>query len=193
MKLNLLKHIQLYGQLAVDNHSFDRSNVAVASQFGLKLFFNKLYIQTEFNYSPKNMYTSEDSVFNYSNYNQALAHPLGSNFSELIFIGQYKLNCWRLGFQASGTKYGIHSKVVKINGPYKVTDYAFSTPFIGLGSKTSAVNMLVSVSYMLNPTSNRILECGYIYRKANVDGINSQIGYFYLAVKTSLTNGNWGL
>jgi hypothetical protein len=194
LKLNMLKQIQLYGQIATDRNSFDSKGFPLASQIGAKLLLNKLYFQTEFNYSPKDTYTSTDSAFNYSNYNQSLAHPLGTNFTELLFIGQYNLNCWRFALQMSAARYGIASKVINVAGPYKVSDYAFSTPFIGLGRKTDVVNSLVSVAYVINPTSNRLVEAGFAYRNAKLDDNlgNRQLNYFYVAFKTALTNGFWG-
>jgi hypothetical protein len=192
LKFNIVKHLQLYSQMAFYGHSIIYSKISFASQLGVKLFLNNFYCQTEFNYSPPEMYTSADSSFNYSNYNQALAHPLGTNFSELVIMSQYNYNNFKFCIEISGVKYGIHSNVLTISGPYKVTDIVYSTPFIGLGQETKALNIHSSVSYLLNPTSNRRVECGYNFRNANVDGSIKQSGYFYIAFKTDLSNGFWG-
>ena len=102
-KANIVRHGQFYGQFLLDEFNF--------SQFKKKWWGNKygfqlggkyidvggiknLDIQMEFNMVRPYTYThysnSKIILANYSNYNQALAHPFGANFREFITIIKYQ-------------------------------------------------------------------------------------------------------
>jgi len=65
-----------------------------ALQLGLKsidvLGVPNLDIQGEVNLVRPFVYTSKDNYSSYTHYNQALAHPLGANFKEIIGIVKYQ-------------------------------------------------------------------------------------------------------
>lgn len=93
-KLNPLKYITLYGQLAL---SPGREGAGI--QGGVKLhdlFFDtfephRLFLRLEYNNVSNNLYIHNSEGFQtWSHYNQELAHPLGSNFTEWLVRGQYR-------------------------------------------------------------------------------------------------------
>lgn len=107
-KYNALKNISLYGQLLLNE--FKLSEMLSGNgwwankygiQYGLKyinaLGIDHLDIQYEYNtirpYTFTHRGTQEGtgySLANYSHYHQPLAHPLGANFRESIFLVRYK-------------------------------------------------------------------------------------------------------
>jgi hypothetical protein len=103
IKVNFARHGQVYGQFLLDEFNF--------SQFKKKWWGNKygfqlgakyidvgglknLDLQMEFNmvrpYTYTHLSNSTVVMANYTHYNQALAHPLGANFRELIAIVKYQ-------------------------------------------------------------------------------------------------------
>ncbi len=101
-KLNLFNHISAYGQFALDEFNFKRLvskqkwwGNKYALQVGLKYIdiIPNLDAQFEFNYARPytySHYATANGTANYTHYNQSLAHPLGANFTEVIFIARYQ-------------------------------------------------------------------------------------------------------
>ena len=101
-KANLLKRVQVYGQLMLDEFNLrklrdDSSGWwgnKTAFQLGLKYIdvanISNLDLQLEWNRVRPFTYTHFDSVSNYTHYNQPLAHPLGANFNELVAVLRYQ-------------------------------------------------------------------------------------------------------
>lgn len=109
LKWNFFQQFSLYGQLILDELNLGELRSGDqwwANKYGLQLglkYFNILGVdhldgQIEWNkvrpftYSGRapNEDFPEFSVANYSHYNQPLAHPLGANFTELIFKLRYQ-------------------------------------------------------------------------------------------------------
>ncbi|MBX7163485.1 MAG: hypothetical protein K1X49_07310 [Saprospiraceae bacterium] len=100
-QLILWKKIKLYGQLLLDEFVlkelvFENNNwwankygiqagVLYSSAFGIKQWD----LQMEYNTVRPYTYSFRDSLANYSHYHQALAHPLGANFKELILKSRF--------------------------------------------------------------------------------------------------------
>jgi hypothetical protein len=100
---NLFNRIQLYGQFLLDEFVF--SNVVnpdqsgwwgnkFAFQGGIKYYnalgINHLDIQVEYNSIRPYTYSHFDSLNSYTHYNQPLAHPLWSNFREVVALVRYQ-------------------------------------------------------------------------------------------------------
>lgn len=89
------KRLQLYGQFVLDEFKFSEltgGNGWWANKFGLQLgakYFNafgisNLDLQLETNIVRPFTYSHNDTLANYTHYNQPLAHPLGAGFAEVI-------------------------------------------------------------------------------------------------------------
>ncbi|GIV34553.1 MAG: hypothetical protein KatS3mg031_2088 [Chitinophagales bacterium] len=100
-KANIVRALQLYGQVLLDE--FNLSQIRkfngwwgnkVGLQGGLKyadmFTVSHLDFQFEFNWVRPYTYSHHDSVTTYTHYNQPLAHPLGSNFWETLFLLRYQ-------------------------------------------------------------------------------------------------------
>ena len=111
IKWNLFNRMSLYGQLLLDELKFDEIFAGTGwwgnkygIQLGLKYLnlgnIDHLDIQIEYNlvrpYTYSHWNSTEEfpilSVGSYAHYNQALAHPLGANFSEILALIKYKFN-----------------------------------------------------------------------------------------------------
>jgi hypothetical protein len=101
LKANVAKKFQLYGQLVLDefvlseitkNRGYWANKWAI--QAGVKYIdafgISNLDLQLEHNRARPFTWSHNDSVANFTHYNQPLAHPLGANFSEYIGIARYQ-------------------------------------------------------------------------------------------------------
>jgi hypothetical protein len=117
-KINTGVNALIYGQVILDEFNFAQvkaNNGWWANkhgfQLGLKLAdpfgVKNLMIQVEGNLVRPYLYAYTDSVSDYSNYNQALAHPYGANFLEGNLIVNYQpwkntYICWKTFFNRQG-------------------------------------------------------------------------------------------
>ena len=98
-KVNIASHASVYGQLLLDEFSFNdffSKDGSWKNKWGIQVGAKYIDIlpnldgQIEFNYVRPYTYTHDAGVDNYTNYNQALGDPLGANFYELIFNVHYQ-------------------------------------------------------------------------------------------------------
>jgi hypothetical protein len=100
-KWNAIQKIQVYGQLVLDEfllENIKEGNGWWANKWGVQ--FGAKYVdafgvpnldfQVETNIVRPYTYSHSTKYGSYSNYNQAVAHPLGANFSEYIGIMRYQ-------------------------------------------------------------------------------------------------------
>jgi len=86
------QNIRSYAQFAIGKFDFKQ----IAYQIGFRIYdplkLKKSMVQLEFNSASNNMYQSQFSRLNYSNYNLPLAHTKGNAFKELVlrFNWEYK-------------------------------------------------------------------------------------------------------
>lgn len=102
-KWNFRRQFQLYGQVIFDEFQFKELFIErngwwgnkYGWQLGLKyidaLGIDHLDLQVEWNGARPFTYTHRDSSANYAHFNQPLAHPLGANFKEVLFLARYRL------------------------------------------------------------------------------------------------------
>ena len=177
-KANIAHHIQLYGQLLLDEFVLTKIKNdpgwwgnKFGMQAGIKYVdaFNipNLDLQFEYNRVRPYTYSHNDSVSNYTHYNQPLAHPLGANFQEMIAILNYqpatrlyllaKLIYYKKGldssnYNAGGDIFRLDTDRFNIDEGYKVSG----------GNMVTCLNALVQVSYELR--ENLYLDLSYQYR-----------------------------
>ena len=177
-KANIAHHIQLYGQLLLDEFVLTKIKNdpgwwgnKFGMQAGIKYVdaFNipNLDLQFEYNRVRPYTYSHNDSVSNYTHYNQPLGHPLGANFQEMIAILNYqpatrlyllaKLIYYKKGldssnYNAGGDIFRLDTDRFNIDEGYKVSG----------GNMVTCLNALVQVSYELR--ENLYLDLSYQYR-----------------------------
>ena len=180
-KWNALKGVSLYGQAALDE--FVAREVfsskgwwgnKYALQAGLKYIdvggITNLDLQLEANVVRPYTY-SHDTQSNYSNYSQALAHPLGANFNELVAIVRYqpipKLNLTAKLFYAKTGRDSVNQNyggdLLKDNRT-RQQDYGNQ---IGQGFANKITFMDFTASYMFK--HNLFIDVKHIIRKSESD------------------------
>ena len=182
LKANVARRFQFYGQLLLDEFKLSEIKAGngwwgnkYAIQAGVKYIdaftIRNLDLQLEFNSVRPFTYSHNDSVANYTHYNQPLAHPLMANFNEFIAIARYQpAPKWFLQFKAMAYKQGLDSvNSLQSYGsniflpnipPYRVGDYGY---YIGSGVQTNVVYTSLLVSYELR--ENLFLELFGIHRR----------------------------
>ena len=78
-------------------------------QLGLKTDIRGCMLLMEYNQVQPYTYAHKDPMQTYTHLNQALAHPLGANFRELVVLSEYALNNWRFGIKYIKSEIGLDS------------------------------------------------------------------------------------
>ena len=181
-KANVSHHVQLYGQVLFNEFILHEvlhySNGYWANkqgiQFGVKYIdafkIKNLDFQFEGNIVRPFTYSHNDSVSNYSNYNQPMADPLGANFDEAIAICRYqpiyklslegKLIYYRQGLDSAGQNFGSN---IFLNYETRPRDYAFK---VGSGILAQCLNASFLASYEVK--ENLFVDLSLQYRKYSV-------------------------
>ena len=161
-KANIAHRVQLYGQLLLDEFVLSQIKNNPTSwvnkwgiQLGLKYIdafgIDNLDIQLETNRVRPFTYTHNDTISNYTHYNQPLAHPLGANFQEFLGIVRYQpAPKWHVYLQGIFYYQGLDS-AGKNFGANIFRDYTTRTMNdgfkIGSGNKATVLNTWLQVSY----------------------------------------------
>lgn len=186
-KANLLKKVQLYGQLLLDEFKLNElKRKWWGNKFGFQLGAKyidafgiaNLDLQGEWNRVRPFTYSHDDSVANYTNYNQPLAHPVGANFNELIGIVRYQ-PIPRLMVQAKAIYYKQGKDVGNISyggniflpnaPPYRTFDYGYE---VGSGALNKVGYASLLLSYEVKP--NLFVEANGVYRSQTAPSISNQ-------------------
>ncbi len=161
-KANIAHRVQLYGQLMLDEFILSEIKNNPTSwvnkwgiQVGLKYVdafgIPNLDVQLEANRVRPFTYSHNDTVANYTHYNQPLAHPLGSNFQEFISIIRYQpAPKWTVYLQAMYYYKGLDSANKNFGGNIfkDYTTRSMNNGFnIGSGNKANCFNGILQVSY----------------------------------------------
>ncbi|MEE2954294.1 MAG: hypothetical protein VX347_03890 [Bacteroidota bacterium] len=166
-----------------------------AYQIGLKsdhLFsFKNLGILIEFNQAQPYTYAHKYPLQNYTHYNQALAHPLGANFREFIFISKYRYQNWDFVFKYTNSVYGGDTLKSHYGQNIFLSDYfaqlggiASYGNFNGQGLKTKLHNIYTDISYSLKDLNNLKVYCGLALRKKESEIIKKDDLWFFLGLRT---------
>jgi hypothetical protein len=201
-KITINKNLILYGQMLIDEFKIDsiRSRTGwwgnkYALQGGIKVYdifkIPKLDIQAEANYVRPYTYSHRSNRQNYGHFNQSLAHPLGSNFQELVCFLRY--NYKRVFFEGRFS-YAMHGQDTAglnygndVFRPYN--DYvSVSGNYIGQALQNYLTYTDLSISYLINYKNNMNVALGINNRRQEnkYETINRQMIYF--AFRTSLQN-----
>ena len=198
--VNIGHATQFYGQLLIDEFILHQiahySDGNWANKQGLQVGFKwvdifsvkNLDLQVETNIVRPYTYQHDDTVANYSNYNQPMAHPLGANFSELIGIIRYQPKYrWNVEAKAIYYKQGLDSAGVNFGGDIfenyttRPRDYGFH---IGSGVPAKCLNLSGLVSWQCK--ENLFLDLSVQYRNYSV---NDPSHTFHSSSSTLLTGG----
>lgn len=151
-----------------------------------------LNILAEFNTVRPYTYAGSSQDVSYTHADQSLAHPLGANFREGIFVATYTHNQWwfraegflaSYGIDSGGINYGHNVSVIlpsqsPVAGNVKTTQ----------GLLTKVLFADVKAAYILNPASGLRLEGGITYRKEYNSLKTYKDFIFNIGIRTSLNS-----
>lgn len=173
LKVKLPFKTVLYHQLAYNGKQDDTQ---VGMQAGFKFYgIPNLTIQGEYNtVSPSTYELQTDGLQNYVHYNQALTHPLGNNFNEMVGIVNYKYK--RLFAQA---KLNMAETVVSLSDPadFNIKEY-----------NATLTVLQAHLGFMINPRTNLAFLVGATNRTEKTNISENKTNYIYFSIKTSLRN-----
>jgi len=199
----IFKSYFFYGQLVLDEFKIKEVTSGrgwvgnkQAFQVGLKMFdflnFDKLFLQTEFNFVRPYMYSHRTSLQNFGHYNQPLAHPVGANFWESVTILKYSLNRFFAEYKFNYISYGAdstnsHNFGKDIFKSYENYNNEYGN-FVGQGVKTHVIYNDFKISYLINPNTNLNFTLGVSNRVEATDITNKNSFFVYASLRTSLHN-----
>ena len=188
------KNTILYGQFLLDDLNISRQKDAddnyeggffqnkYGYQLGLKSKIKELKFLLEYNQVQPYTYGHRTILQNYSHMNQALAHPLGANFKELINILEIKKGKWTFKLKTMFTNVGLDSLGTHYGQNIFVSDYEASTGgqssygnFNGQGVSTTILSFQPEVSFKLKG----FYVFGSVYYKAKKSDLLDQTSIFY--------------
>jgi len=162
---------------------FKGYNVFRIPNLDFQIEYNQVRPYTYSHYQPNN---------NYGHFNQELAHPLGANFREKVSFLRYRAGRWHFNLE---TMYAIHGRDFNDDVSFGGDIFAPSVnrPFshghiIGQGLRTTIMQGVSSVSFLINPKTNMNLSLGARLRnESNIIETNESL-HFWFALRTSLSN-----
>ena len=209
-KFNILRKFSIYGQFMLDelkiNEFLDGSGWwgnKYGWQIGLKYIdvfgVDQLDGQIEINSVRPYTYSHRDTIENfndfalasYSHSNQALAHPLGSNFTEVLMRLQYQLN-EKLGFESRliFTTYGADDENnyggnILRSFTNRVDDFGNT---IGQGVENDILILGLDVHYRL--FHNAYVDFNVLYRKQDSEDASQSLDtkYFGGGLRINVAN-----
>ncbi len=204
LKYRIHPKLKLYAQLALDELKIDEyvkqsgwwAN-KYALQLGAKYFteIDELKIMgfSEVNTARPFMYTHKNTLRSYTNYNDAIAHPLGANFVENVTRLELQYQSFGWYAQVNYARYGLDSTNGNTNvgsnifASYNTRDKEYDNRTLQ-GIPGSLLFIDTRLSYLLNPKTNMRVELGYVYRDAKVDGASNATSIITFGLRSSWRN-----
>jgi hypothetical protein len=201
-KIKVLKSISLYGQFVLDE-IYDANDGAETSrkngyQVGMKYHnvftLRNLNFQIEYNTVRPYTYAADNAYQSYTHYNQALAHPMGANFTEAVGFVNYIFKGFFIQLKGIYAQKGVDTlnrnfggNVFRPSGTFPISQKLDNVHTLG-GLKTTITYQDIQFGYLVNPVTNLNLYIGFTNRfETTYKGtVGTQLIYFGL--RTSLTN-----
>ena len=176
MKVNVKQKTIVYAQYFYDGK---KDNVVKqAYQLGVKTFVVKyLGLGAEYNVSNPFTYASVNPQQAYTHYNQSLANPVGSNFTEKIVWMSFRYKRWFL-----------FAKWNDITQDYAAGNVLMSENTAVSNQNTNRNVYTGKAGFIINPKTNLSLHAGitmWNYAKNNLQNTST---YIYFGLKTNLQN-----
>lgn len=203
LKYQLNSNNKIYSQFVLDELKIDeyiKNNGWWANKFAFQLGVRSANIFkienlngfTEINLVKPYMYTHKNTLRSYTNYSDALSHPLGANFIENVSRIEYKHGRWQEFFQVNYSQFGSDSitgtNVGKdILASYETRDKEYGNKLLQ-GIPSSLLFVDARIAYMLNPKINLRIELGYIYRIESIGTSSDKTNILSIGLRSSFRN-----
>jgi hypothetical protein len=207
MKWNVVRNVSLYGQVVVDEFLLDEVMAGngwwankFAFQAGAKYInafgVSNLDLLAEANIARPYTYSHSTMFTGYSNYKQAIAHPAGANFREVIGTVRYqpigRLNLSARVFYTTTGKDGAADEnwgadILKSNKDREM-EYGNET---GQGQKTTVLLGDFTASYMI--AHNLFIDLKQVIRKSESDApqYNQSMSLTSFALRLNIAQRNY--
>lgn len=181
-KLKITNFIQAYGQLAID----DPSQGKTSYQGGVKIFDvlygklkgHKLYLQSEYNLARPRTYSHENIKYQtWSHYNQELAHPAGSDFSEILLLAKYSYKSFFINYDYSWLNLNNKNTFSDI---YMLDNFNY----LMMPSSDTISHNTITAGYIVNKRTNLQIYASVDFRTEN----NNKTKFILFGLKTALSN-----
>ncbi len=204
-KITLFKNTALYGQVVLDEFKLNElkeGNGWYANkwgiQAGLKTFdlfrIKRLDFQSEMNVVRPFMYSHTDPVTNYAHFNQPLAHPMGSNFAELVSFLRYGYKRVSVELQFVYAKHGSDTADLNYGNDMFLSYSTFSQPYGNHFFQAEPVNLKImraTAHFLINPSYNLNVYAGVQIRDESSATPTRQQKLITFGIRTSLQNFYW--
>lgn len=182
-KANVAHRLQFYGQFLLDEFilkEVKNNPTSWVNKFGLQagvkyidaLGIKNLDLQFETNRVRPFTYSHNDTIANYTHYNQPLAHPLGANLQEFIGIVDYQpAPKWHVYGRIIYYKQGLDSNGVNFGGNIfrnyttRIADNGFE---VAGGKKATCFNGVLQLSYEFK--QNLMFDISLLQRNYEIAG-----------------------
>ncbi|MCD6366998.1 MAG: hypothetical protein J7L46_05610, partial [Bacteroidales bacterium] len=155
-------------------------------QLGTKVFLKNLMLQTEYNWVRPFTYSHNSSLEAYGAWRQPLAHPLGANFNEWLFIARYQRGKHSLRLFLSESQHELsitYNTGGDIFRPYEDNRNEYGNTMLqGNISKVDILNF--SYGYSLFGSSFSQIFTGLQITKTE----QKTIPFFFIGIKTNFMN-----
>lgn len=195
----------LYGQMVLDDFDLGASKGTtghirnkLGGQVGIRVFdfpLKGLNSLIEYNRVKPYTYAHKSPAQNYTHYNQALAHPLGANFHELVGKLSYRFkNQFVLNLKGIYAQYGIDTAGIHYGRNIFLSDKDAAFGLHGNGNellqglKTTLKYIDINFSYIINPITNMQLTLGMVLREESSIFFSNNTSHVYFGFRTRLQN-----
>ena len=201
-KLTDLSHV--YGQLILDEFTLKQLKAQngywankYGGQIGFKWFdvlgYENLTLQSEVNIVRPFTYSHKQPILNYAHYAQPLAHPYGASFVEHLTILRYRKDRWSADLLVNFSQKGgsINGDSTNYGNDIFVSYDDNRNDFgndIAQGNTTELSYLDARIGYLINPTINLKFEVGLANRVAQDMNTRNESNYFFISLKTDLSN-----
>jgi hypothetical protein len=178
LKVKLPFNAVVYNQFVYDGGS------KYGYQIGAKYFgIPNLTLQAEYNNVAPYTYTSDIPLQAFSNYNEAISHPSGANFNEIIGIINYK-------YKRVFTQAKINLITSTLTGSNVFESENDITPLVVTDIERQLTVLQAHVGFIVNPKNNMSLLVGITKRTEDISALNitNETNYVYFGFRTSLRN-----
>ncbi|RYY27772.1 MAG: gliding motility protein RemB [Sphingobacteriaceae bacterium] len=202
-KYKFVDKAAVYGQFGLDEFeakNFLSSNGSSRNKYawqlgvrGADLFaVKRLNYLLEINNAKPYTYTETNSIINYAQNAEPLAHPFGANFREVVGILNYAVGRFNFYGQAEFGHYGLDQTATDNYGKdiFKLYNQPTKTlgNYTGQGLTTNLYYGEGRVSYLLNPKYNLRFEVGVLLRQEKNSVTTNNTAMLTFGLRSSFRN-----
>lgn len=141
-----------------------------------------LRLQAEYNVGRPFIYSHGSVIQNYAHFNQPLAHPLGSNFREFIFMANYTNGPWFAESHSVASRFGRDIDEANLGGDlfrsYQNPAFIFGNT-IGQGLRHDVLFQRLTVGRIVHKSMGLRLALRYTYRSEWVGQREADSEHFF--------------